>query len=156
MKKLSPLVKGLFRISVLGPFFLSIAFAQDPMTSSIKQENAPYNEALKTMQTKAEQQMLTKTQTASTAQGQEKTTASVMIVDPLVRASDFKEAFGYLSQYKAGTPLYFELDNKEKMYGVADLSIMKGGSLVIFKMNSTTGQKYRVIKTENIVSIGTD
>ena len=151
-------MEGLSQIKYLFLLLLvSSAFGEDPLTTSLKKENAPYNQALKTMQTKAEQDALMKTQAAASSSSIDKSSASsLMIVDPQTRALDFKEAFSYLSQNKAGSPLYFELDNKEKITGVIDLSIMKGGSLIIFKMNSTTGQKYRVIKTENIVSIGTD
>lgn len=150
------MVKGLCRASL---FFICLTssktFGEEGLTSSLKQENAPYDNALKTMQAKKEQELALKQQGA-VASSIEKGTSSVMMIEPQTRAQDFKEAFTYLSQYKAGSPLYFELESKEKLYGVTDISMMKGGSLVIFKMNTTSGAKFRVIKTENIISIGTD
>ena len=120
----------------------------------IKAGNAPYNQALKTMEAKAEQKQLLQSTQAATSQ--KLTSPEVMIIDPSVRAQDFKEAFTYLMQYKAGAPLFFELQDKEKLYNVLELFLMKGGTLVIFKINTTQGLKYRVVKTEDIVSIGND
>ena len=133
----------------------SYAADQDPLAASIKKENAPYNEALKTLQTKKEQENIQKMQGAASTH-EKGSSPSVMIIDPQTRATDFKEAFSYMATNKAGSLIYIELENQEKVYGVFDLTIMKGGSLVILKMNTTLGQKYRVIKTENLVSIGTD
>lgn len=123
--------------------------------NSIKASNTPYNQALKTMTTKAEEkQLMSKPEQA--ASSQKISNPEVMIIDPAIRAQDFKEAFHYLSEYKAGSPLFFELQDKEKLYNVLELSLMKGGTLVIFKMNTTQGLKYRVVKTEDIISIGND
>lgn len=132
--------------------------AASPDTSSIKANNAPYNQALKTMEAKAEtKQILKQTKEKEAATSSQKISSpEVMIIDPAVRAQDFKEAFSYLSEYKAGSPLFFELQDKEKLYNVLDLSLMKGGTIVIFRMNTTQGLKYRVVKTEDIVSIGND
>lgn len=127
-------------------------FAAD--TSNIKASNEPYNQALKTMEAKAEQKQLTQSQQA--AMSQKLSSPEVMIIDPSIRAQDFKEAFTYLMQYKAGSPLFFELQDKEKLYNVLDVSLMKGGSIMIFKMNTTQGLKYRVVKIEDVVSIGND
>lgn len=113
-----------------------------------------YNSTLKTMEAKSEQDELLKTTKATAVQ--KATSPEVMIIDPSTRAQDFKEAFNYLSLYKAGSPVYFELENNEKLYSVLDLSLMKGGTLVIFKINTTQGIKYRVVKTETIAGIGND
>ncbi len=113
-----------------------------------------YNSTLKTMEAKSEQDELLKTTKATATQ--KAISPEVMIIDPSTRAQDFKEAFNYLSLYKAGSPVYFELENNEKLYSVLDLSLMKGGTLVIFKINTTQGIKYRVVKTETIAGIGTD
>jgi hypothetical protein len=115
---------------------------------------AAYTSTLKTMEAKSEQDELLKTTKAGTAQ--KAYSPEVMIIDPATRAQDFKEAFNYLSLYKAGSPVYFELENNEKLYSVLDFSLMKGGTLVIFKINTTQGIKYRVVKTEAIASIGND
>jgi hypothetical protein len=123
---------------------------------SIKAENAPYNQMLQKMETKTEDKLAMKSQAAAAAGAKGSGDASVVIVDPLVRASDFKEAFTYLLQYKAGAPIFFALQNGERLYNVIDLSVMKGGSLVIFKMNTTQGQKLKVVKTEDIISLGVD
>ncbi|MEI8300408.1 MAG: hypothetical protein WCG10_02190 [Chlamydiota bacterium] len=121
---------------------------------AITGNTAAYNSTLKTMETKSEQDELLKTTKATATQ--KATSPEVMIIDPATRAQDFKEAFNYLSLYKAGSPVYFELENNEKLYSVLDLSLMKGGTLVIFKINTTQGIKYRVVKTETIAAIGND
>lgn len=129
------------------------AFAAEAGPVNIKASNAPYNQALKTMEAKAEQHQLS-AQTAAAAQ--KLGSPEVMMIDPSIRAQDFKEAFTYLSQYKGGAPLFFELQDQEKLYNVLDLSLMKGGTLVIFKINTTQGLKYRVVKIEDVRSIGVD
>jgi hypothetical protein len=134
---------------------VSIYALAAPDTLGIKASNAPYNQALKTMEAKAEQKQIMK-QTQEAATSQKVGSSDVMIIEPSVRAQDFKEAFTYLTEYKAGSPLYFELQDKEKLYNVLDLSLMKGGTIVIFKINTTQGLKYRVVKTEDIVSMGND
>jgi len=130
--------------------------AAAPQGISIKQENAPYNQALQKMETKAEDKQLMKTQAAAASSAKQAGESSVVIVDPLIRATDFKEAFTYLNQYKTGSSIFFELQNKERLYNIVDLAVMKGGSLVIFKMNTTQGQKVKVVKTEDINSLGID
>jgi hypothetical protein len=144
-------MKSLFCI---GSLFLSF-YVLGADTLGIKAGNAPYNQALKTMESKAEDKQIMK-QTQQAASSFKSAGSEVMIVEPSVRAQDFKEAFHYLSEYKAGSPLFFELQDKEKLYNVLDLSLMKGGTLVIFKINTTQGLKYRVVKTEDIVSLGND
>lgn len=137
---------------IIAPF---IGFSAQNQGMSIKAENAPFNQMLQKMETKKENQLAMTSQAAAAGV---KTSGenSVVIVDPLVRAADFKEAFNYLSQYKAGSPIFFALQNGEKLYNIIDLSVMKGGSIVIFKMNSTQGQKIKVVKTEDILSLGID
>ena len=106
------------------------------------------------MEAQAEQKQILQTAQAGAA---EKTQGpEIMMIDPLTRAQDFKEAFTYLSLYKTGSLIYFELASHEKLYNILDLSLMKGGTLVIFKLNTTQGVKYRVVKTEMISSIGND
>lgn len=155
MKKLKALAARSYLASL---FIMCIPCLQAaaPQGISIKQENAPYNQALQKMETKAEDKQLMKTQAAAASSAKQAGESSVVIVDPLTRATDFKEAFTYLNQYKAGSSIFFELQNKERLYNIVDLAVMKGGSLVIFKMNTTQGQKVKVVKTEDINSLGTD
>lgn len=156
MKKLKNWAAKSFLASLclhaVGPIY---SFSAQTQGVSIKAENAPFNQMLQKMETKKEDQLAMNSQAAA-AGAKASGETSVVIVDPLVRAADFKEAFSYLSQYKAGSPIFFALQNGEKLYNIIDLSVMKGGSLVIFKMNSTQGQKIKVVKTEDIVSLGID
>jgi hypothetical protein len=155
LKKLKNWVARSF-LANLGIFFvfpLKVVAASN-MGMSVKEETAPYNQMLQKMETKAENTQLKKAQAA--ALGASSKDTSVVIVDPVTRAADFKEAYTFLTQYKAGAPIYFELQNGEKLYNVIEISVMKGGSLMIFKTNSTQGQKFKVVKTEDIVSLGSD
>ena len=124
--------------------------------SSIKAANAPYNQNLTTMEAKAEQKQVMQQGGKQAVSSQKMPSPEVMIIDPSIRAQDFKEAFNYLSEYKAGAPLFFELQDKEKLYNVLDFSLMKGGTLVIFKLNTIQGLRYRVVKIEDLISIGND
>jgi hypothetical protein len=148
----------LFLVSKLTLFFFSFfqsnLYSADPGVAAIKAENAPYNQALKTMQAKAEQQELMKTQMPQAAAKQQE--GAVVIVDPVTRAQDFKEAFTFLSTHKAGSMISFEMQSGEKLTNILDVSVMKGGSLLIFKINSTQGLKYKVAKIEDIKSLGTE
>lgn len=138
-----------FLVLVVG-LLCQCAFAVD--ASDIKAANAPYNQQLKTMETQAAQKQLTQ----QAAMAPRVSSPEVMIIDPSVRAQDFKEAFSYLMQYKAGAPIFFELQDKEKLYNVLDISLMKGGTVMIFRINTTQGLKYRVVKIEDVASIGSD
>lgn len=155
MKKLKNWAAKSFLASLfllfIAPFY---GFSAQNQGISIKAENAPYNQMLQKMETKTEDKLAMKSQAAAVSKAPGET--SVVIVDPLVRATDFKDAYNFIVQYKAGAPIFFELQNGEKLYNVIDLSVMKGGSIVIFKMNSTQGQKFKVVKTEDITSIGID
>lgn len=82
--------------------------------------------------------------------------SEVMIIDPLTRAADFKEAYQFLKTQKAGTTVSFQLTNDEVLTHVLSFEVMKGGSLVIFKLNTNHGIKYKVVKIENIDSISID
>jgi len=141
------------KLFVLG-LMSCLIFGASPEAADIKAFNAPYNQALKTMEMKAEQKQMT-AQTGA-AMSQKLSSPEVIMIDPSTRAQDFKEAFTYLLQYKGGSPLFFELQDHEKLYNVLDLSLMKGGTMIIFKINTSQGLKYRVVNIEDIRSIGVD
>lgn len=154
MKKLKFLVDGsslIKSILVLSP---SLLLAGPFDSSSIKSQNAPYNQALQTMESKAEDKLMMKSTTSAAVTSSKE--AAVIMIEAQTRATDIKEAFTTLSQYKGSPSIYMTLSNNEKITNITELSLTKGGSIIIVKMNTTQGQKYKVIKVEDINSLDTD
>lgn len=143
MKRLKELGLGLLILSING-------YSVD-LSQNIKASNAPYNQALTEMEAKSESKQMAAQQAAAT---QKAGSSEVMVIDPLMRAQDYKEAFNYLMQNKSGSSVYFLLQNNEKLMNVLDMTLMKGGTVIIFRINTTQGIRYRVVKTEDIMTLG--
>lgn len=140
----------MYRLLLAFSIFAFPLFAQD-IDAGQAAQNALYSKQVKSMQDKAMQEELKKQQavTAKAPQNQE-----VMIIEPLARAQDLLEAFTYLRSKKPSSPVVFHLASGKIVTSVMDVSVMKGGSLVIFTTNTTQGIKYEVVKTEDIATIG--
>ncbi len=106
------------------------------------------------MESKAEDKLMMKSTTSAAVTSSKE--AAVIMIEAQTRATDIKEAFTTLSQYKGSPSIYMTLSNNEKITNITELSLTKGGSIIIVKMNTTQGQKYKVIKVEDINSLDTD
>lgn len=114
-------------------------------------EKYPVNKSLNKMESEALKKQVTNSEATHAAAS--KSASEVMIIEPSTRANDFKEAYQYLRSQKTGSRISFQLSSGPKLSNVVDLDIMKGGSLVIFKMTTTKGLQYKVVRIEDIVSI---
>ncbi len=110
----------------------------------------PVNKEFQQMENKAFRKEVTSQQTTTAAS---KGSTEVMIIEPSTRAGDFKEAYQYLRAQKSGSRVTFRLADGKSLSNVIDLDIMKGGSLVIFKMSTTSGLQFKVVRIEDITSI---
>jgi len=81
------------------------------------------------------------------------TSGEVMIIDPKARASDLAAAFSFLKKSRASSPIFVELANGQTLTNIQEMTVLKGGTLVIFQINSAQGQRYIVEKIESIESI---
>jgi len=78
----------------------------------------------------------------------------VMLINPQDRAQDFKQAYDFLKDQKAASRVNFMLKDGQMLSKVIDINVMKGGSLLIFQINTTQGIRYQVVKVEDIESVG--
>ncbi len=77
----------------------------------------------------------------------------VMMISPQLRSQDFKEAFDYLKKIQNPSKITFTLKDQTQLNQILDVSILPGGTMLNFKINSTQGIQYRIIRVEDIESI---
>ena len=76
--------------------------------------------------------------------------SEVMIIQPEMRAKDIQESFEYLKTMNPGEKLAVKLISGALITEIMDIKVMKGGTMIIFRINSSQGQKFHVVKTEQI------
>jgi len=86
-------------------------------------------------------------------EGQTKGQSEIMIISPEARAKDLLSAFQYLRKMSVATKLGVKLIDGSLISEILDMEVMPGGTMIIFKINSMKGQKYRVVKIESIDTI---
>jgi len=74
----------------------------------------------------------------------------IMLIDPKTRASDFVQAYALVMKEKAGAKVIFKLMNGSELSNIMELTLMPGGSLILFKQSTTQGILYTFEKIENI------
>ncbi|NBO24328.1 MAG: hypothetical protein EBU93_03715 [Chlamydiae bacterium] len=77
----------------------------------------------------------------------------VMMIPPQLRAQDFKEAFDYLKKIQTQSKITFTLKDNTKLSQILDVSILPGGTMMNFKINTTQGVQYQIIRIEDIKTI---
>jgi hypothetical protein len=77
----------------------------------------------------------------------------IMVIPPQQRAQDFKEAFDYLKKIQTQSKITFILKDSTKISQILDVSVLPGGTMLNFKINSTQGIQYQIIRVEDIKSI---
>ncbi|MCH9630148.1 MAG: hypothetical protein S4CHLAM37_01410 [Chlamydiia bacterium] len=133
--------------------FVIAAFFALPLFGQPTAANSVYQKQLKKMEAKSERKELEQTEKAAAAK-KASMGSEIMIIEPLARAQDFAEAYKYLHFHKSSSPVMFQLKNNKVLKNVLDVEIMKGGTLVIFTLNTTKGVKYEVVNIEDIKSLG--
>ncbi len=147
-------MKNLFLLSI---FMCSYLVADSSMKNIILSANAE-----KTMQaeenvakTSAEKSMATQTveNNVVSTSAKYKGTSDVMIVDPKVVAQDWVSAFNALLVKKVSN-ISFAIED-EVITNVTSIEPLPGGYLLLFTMNTTKGNRYKIVKTSSINSIST-
>jgi len=76
--------------------------------------------------------------------------SEVMIINPESRAKDIQSAFKYLKQMSPATKIGVKLTNGSIITDILNMDVMPGGTMIIFRINTMKGEKYRVVKIEKI------
>jgi len=79
--------------------------------------------------------------------------SEVMIINPETRAKDLQESFDYLKKMSPASKLAVKLVNGTTISEILDMKLMTGGTMIIFRTNSIQGQKFQVVKIEDIDTI---
>ncbi|MBI3211335.1 MAG: hypothetical protein HYZ47_01440 [Simkania negevensis] len=74
----------------------------------------------------------------------------MMLIPSAMRAKDLQEAFGYLRQMTPSGKIGMELQDGSVITEILDLKVMSEGTMIIFKINSVQGVKFRAVKVEEI------
>lgn len=81
------------------------------------------------------------------------TPSSSLVIDPKMRAQDFKEAFETLRKEKTTGKVFFQLMNGSTVSNIIDMTLMSNSTLILFRFNSTQGIRFQLVKVEEIASI---
>ena len=91
-----------------------------------------------------------KTAVAQTARGGQ---SEVMIIDPETRAKDIQDAYKYLKTMSPASKLAVKLLDGSSITEILDMKVMPGGTIIIFRTNTLQGQKFQLVKIEDIDTI---
>ncbi len=78
--------------------------------------------------------------------------SDIMIIDPKVVANDWTLAFNALKGKKL-SDIIFSLKDNIQIADVFDIESLPGGYLMLFSLRTTSGTKYKIVKTSDICSI---
>ncbi|MGE0671386.1 MAG: hypothetical protein AB7O89_10695, partial [Parachlamydiales bacterium] len=76
-----------------------------------------------------------------------------LVIDPKMRAQDFKEAFETLRKEKTTGKVFFQLMNGSTISNIIDMTLMGNSTLILFRFNSTQGIRFQLVKVEEVASI---
>lgn len=94
-----------------------------------------------------------KTAAVETNKQRQSGSQEVMIINPEKRAQDFKAAFDLLKSQAQSEKIVFLLTDKSTISGIMEVSVLPGGTMLSFMINTTRGVKYKIIPIEQIQSI---
>lgn len=77
----------------------------------------------------------------------------LIVVHPADRAKDLKAAFEYLKKEKIPNRVMYKLRSGESLSGISEVTVLPGGTMLIFKLMTPAGTKFRVIPVEDVESI---
>ena len=78
--------------------------------------------------------------------------SDIMIIDPKVVSNDWTLAFNALKAKKL-PDIIFSLKDNIQITDVFDVEALPGGYLMLFSLRTTSGTKYKIVKTSDICSI---
>ena len=103
------------------------------------------------------QEKMQKAELASTHQSEEKHNApsqsDLLIITPSERVKDYVEAFHILKKEKNTSQIVYVLHDGTMLENINEVSTLPGATMILFKMNTTKGLKYRVVPVEDISHI---
>ncbi len=79
--------------------------------------------------------------------------SDIMIIDPKTRAQDLREVFEYLRKKSPSSRLSVKLANHTTVQDILDMTLMSNGTMIVFRVQSPQGQKFEVVKIEEIETI---
>lgn len=79
--------------------------------------------------------------------------SAYMMIDPKMRAEDYREAFEALRKEKTTGKVFFQLNNGSIISNIIDMTLMPNSTLILFRFNSTQGIRFQLVKVEEIASI---
>lgn len=142
------------KIALLIPLMMGTALlsAQEAVHSVspatyFKIQNNPSDPKQKLMEATSEAKMAAMQSSSKVGQSE------VMIINPEMRAKDIQESFDYLKKMTPASKLAVKLVNGTLISEILDMQLMKGGTMIIFRTNSIQGQKFQVVKIEDIDTI---
>ncbi len=79
---------------------------------------------------------------------------SYMMVPLPQRAKDFQDAFEMLKREKSSGKVFFQLADGTTINNVIDMTLLTNSTLILFRYSSGQGVQLRIVKVEEIGSIG--
>lgn len=78
----------------------------------------------------------------------------MLVVSPLARSGDIKAAWNYFKKNKPTSKLI--IHTKDNQYSnIVDMDVMPGGTIIIIKTSTTSGEVYQLIPIEQVKGIST-
>ncbi|MBP9841591.1 MAG: hypothetical protein KBC64_04110 [Simkaniaceae bacterium] len=110
------------------------------------------SQAQKTISTTVNKQIAQETAASMAAHegGGTSGTQEMMLIAPNDRAGDLLEAYIYLKQCNVASSISVSMKDKSVLSNILDMQLMKNGTLIVFKISTLQGEKYRLVKTEDI------
>jgi hypothetical protein len=92
---------------------------------------------------------------AASSEGSSKHTGNseIMIINPIERAKDYKEVYTYLKTQKSAGKVTFTMRDGSMLSNISEIVLPNNGSMLVFRLNTTQGVKYKVVKVEDITSV---
>lgn len=91
---------------------------------------------------------------APTDSAHEDTSKSYMEIPLTQRAKDFQEAFEMLKKEKSAGKVFIQLADGTTISNVIDMTPLTNSTLILFRFNSGQGVQLRIVKVEELGSIG--
>jgi len=77
----------------------------------------------------------------------------VIVIDPKERSQDFAEAYEIIKKGKSPQSIIFHLSDGRALTNVTEMSAMKNGTLILFKIATNMGVKIELVPIESLLSI---
>ena len=104
-------------------------------------------------QAKPKPEQQTHEQQTAAAQTMRSGQSEVMIINPETRAKDIQDSFQYLKTMSPASKLAVKLLDGSAITEILDMKVMPGGTIIIFRTNTLQGQKFQLVKIEDIDTI---